>query len=100
MNPSAILDIVLVAIALSAMWSGWKQGIASSLLSFVGVIAGGIVGYFLAPPAMNLVEQPVLRQFVGVATIVILIVIVIIRLRAGCQLLSQFVTLFDHSIQS
>ena len=75
MNPSAILDIVLVAIALSAMWSGWKQGIASSLLSFVGVIAGGIVGYFLAPPAMNLVEQPVLRLFVGVATIVILIVI-------------------------
>lgn len=75
MTPSAIFDIVLVAIALSAMWSGWKQGIASSLLSFVGVIAGGIVGYFLAPPAMNLVEQPVLRLFVGVATIVILIVI-------------------------
>ncbi|WP_448851730.1 MarP family serine protease [Corynebacterium sp. 335C] len=75
MTPTVILDLVLVAIALMAMWSGWKQGIASSLMSFVGVVAGGIVGYFLAPPTMDLVDQPILRLFVGVATIVVLIVI-------------------------
>lgn len=75
MTSNVILDLVLVGGALLAMWSGWRQGIASSVLSFVGVIAGGVVGYFLAPHAMGLVDAPVLRLLLGVAAIVVFIVI-------------------------
>ncbi|HIW92062.1 MAG TPA: MarP family serine protease [Candidatus Corynebacterium avicola] len=56
MSGSAILDIVIVVIALFALVSGWRQGGASAFFSMVGVLLGGIGGLRLLPMIMEHVD--------------------------------------------
>ena len=44
-----VVDVVLVAVAVLAAWPGWRQGLISGVLSFVGFIGGALVGALLAP---------------------------------------------------
>jgi S1-C subfamily serine protease len=44
-----VLDVVLVVVAVLAAWSGWRQGLISGVLSFVGFIGGALVGALVAP---------------------------------------------------
>ena len=43
------LDVVLIGVALVAAWAGWRQGLISGVLSFVGFIGGALIGAILAP---------------------------------------------------
>ena len=44
-----IVDAVLVVVAVLAVVSGWRQGLVSGVLSFVGFIGGALVGALVAP---------------------------------------------------
>ena len=70
-----VLDVLLMLIVLGAMGLGWRQGALASALSIIGVIAGGIVGLELAPPAMDLVEGRAARLIIGVAVLIGLVVV-------------------------
>ncbi|MFC3849313.1 MarP family serine protease [Corynebacterium hansenii] len=70
-----VLDVLLILAVLSAMALGWRQGALASALSIIGVIAGGIVGLELAPPAMDLVEGRAARLIIGVAVLIGMVVL-------------------------
>lgn len=46
---AVLIDVLLIAILIGAGFSGWRQGAITSALSLVGVVAGLIVGFALAP---------------------------------------------------
>lgn len=69
-----MLDLLLLLIVFGAMALGWKQGALASMLSIIGVVAGGVVGLELAPPAMDLVEGRAARLIIGVAVLIGLVV--------------------------
>lgn len=75
MSPALLLDLALALIALAAMAVGWRQGAVASALSIVGVVAGGVVGFALAPEAMDLPERQALKLTVGLALIVLMVVL-------------------------
>ncbi len=43
------LDIVLIVLIATSAFSGYRQGFVVGLLSFVGLVGGGVAGAFLAP---------------------------------------------------
>lgn len=43
------VDVVLVVLAVLVAWAGWRQGLISGLLSFVGFVSGAFLGVLLAP---------------------------------------------------
>ena len=52
-GPFNIVDLVLLAMALFVAWSGWRQGLISGVLSFVGFVGGSIGGILLAPQVLK-----------------------------------------------
>jgi S1-C subfamily serine protease len=69
------LDIVLVAlVALSAL-SGYRQGFVVGVLSFVGLLGGGVVGAEIAPWAAS--------HFVGSAEAIVGVVVVFVGASLG-----------------
>jgi S1-C subfamily serine protease len=48
-----IVDLVLVLLALLAVWSGWRRGALLSAGSLVGLVAGFWVGITIAPPMVG-----------------------------------------------
>ena len=55
-----LLDVVLIGVAVLAAWSGWRQGLISGVLSFVGFIGGALVGALLAPRLLAEHEAPLI----------------------------------------
>lgn len=75
MNGSVWVDLVIVAVALLAAFSGYRQGAAASALAFVGVVIGAVAGVLVAPLVIEQFDDQRLRLVVGVMIIVVLIVI-------------------------
>lgn len=75
MTGSMILDIVLIVVALAAMGMGWRQGGLASALSIVGLIAGGVVGFALAPWVMGYVEGETAKVYAGLGTVLFLLIV-------------------------
>ena len=73
MTPSLIVDGLIVVCLLLALWNGWRQGALSAILSFVGVVAGLVIGMAVAPFAMELTDQVALRFLLAVGILVLLI---------------------------
>ncbi len=67
------VDIFVLALALLAGISGWRHGMAVALLSFVGVLAGAVIGVKLAPLLAQNVESPTARVVVSIAVVVMLV---------------------------
>lgn len=65
-----VLDVLLVLVVLVSAAMGWRQGALGSVLTILGVVAGGVVGVELAPMAMDLVEDRFGRLALGVAVLV------------------------------
>lgn len=75
MTGSGWVDIAVVAIALLAATSGWRQGAVASALAFLGVVLGAVAGILVAPHVLDHVDGARARVFVGIALIVILVII-------------------------
>ncbi|GEE01470.1 acid resistance periplasmic serine protease MarP [Gordonia spumicola] len=69
------VDLAILAIALLAAFSGYRQGAAASALAFAGVLIGAVAGVLLAPLVIKQFDDPRLRLVVGVLLIVGLIVV-------------------------
>lgn len=69
------VDLLVVVLALLAAASGWRQGVAVSLLAFTGVLLGAVVGVRLAPTFVGLVEGAGPRIALGVGTVVLVIAV-------------------------
>lgn len=69
------VDVLVVALALLAARSGWRQGVVTSLLAFTGVLLGAVVGVRLAPVLVQSVEGTAPRAALGVGIVVLLVAI-------------------------
>ncbi|MGQ0480535.1 MAG: MarP family serine protease [Pseudonocardia sp.] len=67
------VDIFVLALALLAGISGWRHGMAVALLSFVGVLAGAVIGVKLAPLLAQNAESATARVVVSIAVVVMLV---------------------------
>ena len=75
MSGSAWVDLVVIAIALLAAASGFRQGAVASALAFVGVVLGAVAGILLAPHLIDHIGDRRWRLVVGVGLLVELVVI-------------------------
>lgn len=73
MTAALIVDAVIVLGALAAWWSGWRQGAWTSILSFIGIVAGLVLGMVAAPAVMELTEQTALRFLLGLGVVILLV---------------------------
>lgn len=69
------VDLVILAVALLAAFSGYRQGATASALALLGVVIGAIAGILLAPIVIERFDDPRLRLAVGLLLIVVLVVI-------------------------
>ncbi|WP_127781795.1 MarP family serine protease [Rhodococcus sp. X156] len=69
------VDLLVIVLALLAAASGWRQGVAVSLLAFAGVLLGAVVGLRLAPTFVEMVDGAAARIAVGVGVVVMLIAV-------------------------
>lgn len=67
------VDLLVLTLALFAGISGARQGMLTAAASFVGVLAGAVIGVRIAPALVEQVQSPAVRVAFGV-TIVILLV--------------------------
>lgn len=67
------VDVLVLALALFAGISGARQGMVTAVASFVGVLAGAVIGVRIAPALVEQFQSPSVRVAFGV-TIVILLV--------------------------
>ena len=72
-TPALIADAILVIGAVLAWWSGWRQGAWSSVLSFIGIVAGLVLGMAAAPFLMGYTDQVALRLLLVVSVLVLLV---------------------------
>jgi S1-C subfamily serine protease len=69
------VDLLLVLLAVLLAWTGWRHGLISGVLSFVGFVAGALLGILVAP---HVVAWLGLSGLPGLA-----VVLVVILLLAG-----------------
>ncbi|MFC4460087.1 MarP family serine protease [Pseudonocardia nematodicida] len=67
------VDVVVVILALLAMASGWRHGVAVALLSFLGVLTGAVLGLRLAPLVAAQVESQGAKVLLGIGAVVLLV---------------------------
>ncbi|MGH3913251.1 MAG: MarP family serine protease [Pseudonocardiaceae bacterium] len=67
------VDVLVLMLALFAGISGARQGMLTAAASFIGVLAGAVIGVRIAPDLVDQVQNPAVRVAFGV-TIVILLV--------------------------
>lgn len=67
------VDVLVLLLALLAAASGWRQGVATAVLAFVGVLVGAVVGVRLAPVVVASVDGTVARAALGVVVVVLLV---------------------------
>ena len=75
MSGSTWVDVIVIAIALLAALSGWRQGAVASGLAVVGVILGAIAGILIAPQVLSRIDDHGMRLVVGVALLVVLVIV-------------------------
>jgi S1-C subfamily serine protease len=75
MTSSQWLDLAILALAFVAAFSGWRSGALGSLMSFVGVVLGGVAGVLLAPHVVSQIDGPRSKLFVTLFLILGLIVV-------------------------
>src|SRR6201997_445922 len=75
MTASQWFDMAVIAVAFIAAISGWRSGALGSLMSFVGVILGGVAGVLLAPHVVSNIAGPRTKLFVALFLILGLVVV-------------------------
>ena len=75
MTASQSFDVAVIAVAFIAAVSGWRSGALGSLMSFVGVILGGVAGILLAPHLVENISGARTKLFVALFLILGLVVV-------------------------
>ncbi|MCX5043156.1 MarP family serine protease [Aldersonia sp. NBC_00410] len=75
MTGSGWLDLLVVALAVLAAMSGWRQGAVASAIAFFGVLLGAVAGILIAPHVLVHMEGGRARVLAGVLLIVALVVV-------------------------
>lgn len=75
MTGSGWVDLIVLAVALLAAASGYRQGAVASALAFIGVVLGAIAGILLAPHVISHVDDRTMRMLIGLVMLIGLIVI-------------------------
>lgn len=47
------VDLVLLVLAVVLAWTGWRQGLVGGVLSFLGFVAGALLGILVAPHVLE-----------------------------------------------
>lgn len=68
-----IVDILVAAVVIGALFAGWRHGAFASVLSTVGVITGVICGAALAPVVMGYTQSTAFRFLLAIGTVVLLV---------------------------
>lgn len=69
------VDVLVLVLALLAAASGWRQGVATAVLAFTGVLLGAVVGVRLAPLVIEPVHSTAARAALGVGVVVLLVAV-------------------------
>ncbi|WP_068279544.1 MarP family serine protease [Aldersonia kunmingensis] len=75
MTGSGWLDALVIALAVLAALSGWRQGAVASAIAFFGVLLGAVAGILIAPHILVHMEDGRTRVLVGVLLIITLVVV-------------------------
>ncbi|MGH3982098.1 MAG: MarP family serine protease [Pseudonocardiaceae bacterium] len=67
------VDVLVLVLALLAGVSGARQGMVTAAASFVGVLAGAVIGVRIAPSLIAGFESPEVRVAVGVSIVIVLV---------------------------
>ncbi len=67
------VDVLVLVLALLAGVSGARQGMVTAAASFVGVLAGAVIGVRIAPSLIARFESPEVRVAVGVSIVIVLV---------------------------
>ena len=73
MDPSWIIDGLIVVAVIAAMAIGWRQGGISSSLAVIGIIAGLVVGLGVAPVVLNVTNQVGIRFLLAIGMLILLV---------------------------
>lgn len=73
MTAALIVDCLIVGVVCLGLVSGYRYGAISSFLSFVGVVAGLIIGLAAAPALLELTDNIGLRFLIAIAVLVLLV---------------------------
>ncbi|MGH3873598.1 MAG: MarP family serine protease [Pseudonocardiaceae bacterium] len=67
------VDVLVLVLALLAGISGARQGMVTAAASFIGVLAGAVIGVRIAPRFIERFETPEVRVAVGVSIVIVLV---------------------------
>ena len=67
------VDVLVLVLALLAGISGARQGMVAAAASFIGVLAGAVIGVRIAPSLISSYESPEVRVALGVSIVIVLV---------------------------
>ncbi len=67
------VDVLVLVLALLAGISGARQGMVTAAASFIGVLAGAVIGVRIAPSLISRFESPEVRVAAGVSIVIVLV---------------------------
>jgi S1-C subfamily serine protease len=67
------VDVLVLVLALLAGVSGARQGMVAAAASFIGVLAGAVIGVRIAPSLIAGYESPEVRVALGVSIVIVLV---------------------------
>ncbi|MGH3772118.1 MAG: CvpA family protein, partial [Pseudonocardiaceae bacterium] len=67
------VDLLVLVLALLAATSGARQGMVTAAASFIGVLAGAVIGVRIAPSLIASYQSPEVRVALGVSIVIVLI---------------------------
>jgi len=72
-DPSWIVDGLIIVSVIAAMGTGWRQGGFASLLAVIGIVAGLVVGLGVAPVVLNVTDQVAIRFLLAIGMLILLV---------------------------
>lgn len=67
------VDVLVLVLAVLAGISGARQGMVAAAASFIGVLAGAVIGVRIAPSLIASYESPEVRVALGVSIVIVLV---------------------------
>ena len=75
MTGATWLDVILIALVLLAVFSGWVNGAAASAFGLLGVLVGATSGLLLAPHLVGGIENPLFKLMVGLLIVGLMVLV-------------------------
>jgi S1-C subfamily serine protease len=66
-----LLDLVLIALVIGFGVTGYRQGLITGVMSFVGFVGGCVFGIFIAPPIAQIVDGDVPQALLALVVVLV-----------------------------